>query len=90
MAVSRIASWSNVLRRLVIIGFLGGPIAADANLMRIMLKRLTVTGSTLRSQTDDEKVRVRTPGSRAFAPRLTRWLMTRLRLCTTCTTMRGR
>jgi len=47
-----------VLRRLVIIGFLGGPIAADANLMRIMLKRLTVTGSTLRSQTDDEKVRV--------------------------------
>jgi len=40
----------------VLIGFLGGPKADGQSLMSVMLKRLVVTGSTLRSQTDAEKV----------------------------------
>lgn len=40
--------------RLVMIAFLGGP-KADINFAQIMMKRLTVTGSTLRPQSDQAK-----------------------------------
>jgi putative PIG3 family NAD(P)H quinone oxidoreductase len=40
--------------RLVIIGLLGG-IKSEINLSRLMLKRLTVTGSTLRARSAEEK-----------------------------------
>lgn len=43
--------------RLVMIAFLQGP-TAQLNLMRLMLKRLTLTGSTLRSRSADEKARI--------------------------------
>jgi NADPH:quinone reductase-like Zn-dependent oxidoreductase len=43
--------------RLVIIAFLQGP-TAQINFMRLMLKRLTITGSTLRSRGVDEKARI--------------------------------
>jgi putative PIG3 family NAD(P)H quinone oxidoreductase len=43
--------------RCVIIAFLQGP-HADLNLMRLMLKRLTLTGSTLRSRSNEEKARI--------------------------------
>ena len=43
--------------RCVIIAFLQGP-HADLNLMRLMLKRLTLTGSTLRSRSNAEKARI--------------------------------
>lgn len=43
--------------RCVMIAFLQGP-QAELNLMRIMLKRLTLTGSTLRSRSDAEKARI--------------------------------
>jgi putative PIG3 family NAD(P)H quinone oxidoreductase len=43
--------------RCVIIAFLQGP-HADLNLMRLMLKRLTLTGSTLRSRANEEKARI--------------------------------
>jgi putative PIG3 family NAD(P)H quinone oxidoreductase len=43
--------------RCVIIAFLQGP-HADLNLMRLMLKRLTLTGSTLRSRSVQEKARL--------------------------------
>jgi NADPH:quinone reductase len=43
--------------RLVIIAFLQGP-TAQLNLMRLMLKRLTITGSTLRARSADEKARI--------------------------------
>jgi NADPH:quinone reductase-like Zn-dependent oxidoreductase len=43
--------------RLVMIAFLQGP-TAQLNLMRLMLKRLTLTGSTLRSRSVDEKARI--------------------------------
>jgi putative PIG3 family NAD(P)H quinone oxidoreductase len=43
--------------RCVIIAFLQGP-HADLNLMRLMLKRLTLTGSTLRSRSNAEKSRI--------------------------------
>jgi putative PIG3 family NAD(P)H quinone oxidoreductase len=43
--------------RLVMIAFLQGP-TAQLNLMRLMLKRLTITGSTLRSRSVDEKARI--------------------------------
>jgi NADPH:quinone reductase-like Zn-dependent oxidoreductase len=39
------------------IAFLQGP-HADLNLMRLMLKRLTLTGSTLRSRSNEEKTRI--------------------------------
>lgn len=45
------------LGRLVIIAFLQGP-TAQINFMRLMLKRLTITGSTLRSRSVDEKARI--------------------------------
>lgn len=43
--------------RCVMIAFLKGP-QADVNLMRLMLKRLTLTGSTLRSRAKEEKARL--------------------------------
>ncbi len=43
--------------RLVMIAFLQGP-TAQLNLMRMMLKRLTITGSTLRSRSNEEKARI--------------------------------
>jgi NADPH:quinone reductase-like Zn-dependent oxidoreductase len=43
--------------RCVMIAFLQGP-HAEVNLMRLMLKRLTLTGSTLRSRSNDEKARL--------------------------------
>ncbi|MGV0909544.1 NAD(P)H-quinone oxidoreductase [Martelella sp. FOR1707] len=44
---------------LSIIAFLGGPKVENANLMPIMLKRLRVTGSTMRPRTDAEKREIR-------------------------------
>lgn len=41
--------------RLLLIGFLGGEIADKVNLLTIALKRLTLTGSTMRSRTFAEK-----------------------------------
>lgn len=43
--------------RCVMIAFLQGP-QAEVNLMRMMLKRLTLTGSTLRSRANAEKARI--------------------------------
>ncbi|MGD9966848.1 MAG: NAD(P)H-quinone oxidoreductase [Hyphomonadaceae bacterium] len=43
--------------RLIMIAFLQGP-TAQLNLMRLMLKRLTITGSTLRSRSVNEKARI--------------------------------
>jgi len=43
--------------RCVMIAFLQGP-HADLNLMRLMLKRLTLTGSTVRARTNEEKARI--------------------------------
>jgi putative PIG3 family NAD(P)H quinone oxidoreductase len=43
--------------RCVMIAFLQGPMA-ELNLMRVMLKRLTLTGSTLRSRSASEKARI--------------------------------
>lgn len=47
----------NDLGRCVMIAFLQGP-HAEINLMRLMLKRLTLTGSTLRSRSNEEKARI--------------------------------
>ena len=44
---------------LSIIAFLGGPTVENANLSPIMFKRLTVTGSTMRPRTADEKRAIR-------------------------------
>ncbi|MBP1850236.1 NAD(P)H-quinone oxidoreductase [Rhizobium halophytocola] len=44
---------------LSIIAFLGGPTVENANLAPIMVKRLTVTGSTMRPRTADEKRAIR-------------------------------
>jgi NADPH:quinone reductase len=41
--------------RLVMIAFLGGHVAEQADLRPIMMKRLTVTGSTMRPRTAEEK-----------------------------------
>jgi NADPH:quinone reductase len=43
--------------RLVFIAFLQGP-RAEVDLMRVMLKRLAITGSTLRARATDEKARL--------------------------------
>ncbi len=43
--------------RIVMIAFLKGP-HSDVNLMRLMLKRLTLTGATLRSRSNEEKARI--------------------------------
>jgi putative PIG3 family NAD(P)H quinone oxidoreductase len=53
--------------RCVIIAFLQGP-HADLNLMRLMLKRLTLTGSTLRSRSNAEKARIAREVERAVWP----------------------
>ncbi|MBY0563673.1 MAG: NAD(P)H-quinone oxidoreductase [Hyphomonadaceae bacterium] len=47
----------NDLGRCVMIAFLQGP-HSEVNLMRLMLKRLTLTGSTLRSRAIEEKARI--------------------------------
>ena len=46
--------------RLVIIGFLGGPKTADFNFTKIMIQRLTVTGSTLRPRSAADKAAIAT------------------------------
>jgi putative PIG3 family NAD(P)H quinone oxidoreductase len=56
--------------RLVMIAFLQGP-QAELNLMRLMLKRLTITGSTLRSRAADEKARLAREVERVVWP----WLV---------------
>jgi putative PIG3 family NAD(P)H quinone oxidoreductase len=43
--------------RLVMIAFLGGP-KADINFAQVMMKRLTITGSTLRPQSDQAKAEI--------------------------------
>jgi NADPH:quinone reductase-like Zn-dependent oxidoreductase len=43
--------------RLIMIAFLKGP-TVQLNLMRLMLKRLTLTGSTLRARPTEEKARI--------------------------------
>lgn len=43
--------------RIVMIAFLKGP-TSELNLMRMMLKRITLTGSTLRSRSLEEKTRI--------------------------------
>lgn len=51
----------NVLRhdgRLVYIAFLGGAKAKDVKLGQIMMKRLTITGSTMRARTTAEKAEI--------------------------------
>ncbi|MGH3519588.1 MAG: zinc-binding dehydrogenase [Haloechinothrix sp.] len=40
---------------LLLIGFLGGEIAEKADLLKIALKRATLTGSTMRARTASEK-----------------------------------
>ncbi|MGE0740697.1 MAG: NAD(P)H-quinone oxidoreductase [Hyphomonadaceae bacterium] len=47
----------NELGRCVNIAFLQGP-TAELNLTRLMMKRLTLTGSTLRSRSNEEKARI--------------------------------
>jgi putative PIG3 family NAD(P)H quinone oxidoreductase len=44
--------------RLVLIGFLGGEIAEKVNLLTIALKRLTISGSTMRARTTAEKAAI--------------------------------
>ncbi len=46
--------------RLVIIAFLGGP-KANANFLPLMLKRLTITGSTLRPRSVEQKAEIAAP-----------------------------
>ena len=51
----------NLLRhdgRLVYIAFLGGAKAKDVKLGQIMMKRLTITGSTMRARTTAEKAEI--------------------------------
>ncbi|WP_163848586.1 NAD(P)H-quinone oxidoreductase [Pseudooceanicola aestuarii] len=47
----------NIAGRLVQIAFLGGP-KAELNFAQVMVKRLTITGSTLRPQTDEMKAEI--------------------------------
>lgn len=56
--------------RLVMIAFLQGP-QAELNLMRLMLKRLTITGSTLRARPAGEKARIAREVERVVWP----WLI---------------
>ena len=44
--------------RLVIIGLMGGAKAKEAALAQIMMRRLTITGSTLRAQSDAVKASI--------------------------------
>lgn len=57
----------NDLGRCVMIAFLQGP-QVELNLMRVMLKRLTLTGSTLRSRAKPEKARLAREVERAVWP----------------------
>lgn len=57
----------NDLGRCVMIAFLHGP-HAEVNLMRLMLKRLTLTGSTLRSRSVEEKARIAAEVERVVWP----------------------
>jgi putative PIG3 family NAD(P)H quinone oxidoreductase len=57
----------NEFGRLVFIAFLQGP-QADLNLMRVMLKRLTITGSTLRARPTAEKARLAAAVEQAVWP----------------------
>jgi NADPH:quinone reductase-like Zn-dependent oxidoreductase len=47
--------------------FLQGP-PAELNLMRLMLKRLTLTGSTLRARSNEEKARIASEVERVVWP----------------------
>ena len=53
--------------RCIMIAFLQGP-HVDVNLMRLMLKRLTLTGSTLRSRPNAEKARIAAEVERVVWP----------------------
>jgi NADPH:quinone reductase len=53
--------------RCIVIAFLQGP-HADLNLMRLMLKRLTLTGATLRSRSNEEKARIASEVERVVWP----------------------
>ncbi|TCT37842.1 NAD(P)H-quinone oxidoreductase [Martelella mediterranea] len=55
---------------LSIIAFLGGAKAENVNLTPIMVKRLTVTGSTMRPRTEEEKRRIRDELAQQVWPRL--------------------
>ena len=44
--------------RLFLIGFMGGNIAPEVNLLQIAVKRLTITGSTMRGRTSAEKAEI--------------------------------
>lgn len=44
--------------RLVIIGFMGGRIAKEFDLQKLILKRATITGSTMRARNSQEKHRL--------------------------------
>ncbi|MCU4415079.1 NAD(P)H-quinone oxidoreductase [Acinetobacter sp. WU_MDCI_Axc73] len=44
--------------RLVILGFMGGRMAKEFDLQQLILKRATVTGSTMRARTDQEKAAI--------------------------------
>ncbi|HRO03104.1 MAG TPA: NAD(P)H-quinone oxidoreductase, partial [Terricaulis sp.] len=57
--------------RCVMIAFQQGP-QAEVNLMRLMLKRLTLTGSTLRSRSNAEKARIAREVERQVGP----WIAT--------------
>ncbi len=57
---------------LSIIAFLGGAVAEKANLAPIMVKRLTVTGSTMRPRTAEEKRAIRDDLATEVWPRLER------------------
>ncbi|TMV67742.1 zinc-binding dehydrogenase, partial [Thioclava sp. BHET1] len=57
--------------RLVFIAFLGGP-KAELNFAQVMMKRLTITGSTLRAQSDVAKTRIAEGLEREVWPLLAR------------------
>ncbi|MDW7545190.1 zinc-binding dehydrogenase, partial [Klebsiella pneumoniae] len=44
--------------RLVIIGFMGGRIAKEFDLQELILKRATITGSTMRARNSQEKAQI--------------------------------
>lgn len=44
--------------RLVIIGFMGGRIAKEFDLQKLILKRATITGSTMRARNSQEKAKL--------------------------------
>ncbi|ELY1701719.1 zinc-binding dehydrogenase, partial [Acinetobacter baumannii] len=44
--------------RLVIIGFMGGRIAKEFDLQKLILKRATITGSTMRARNSQEKAQI--------------------------------